>query len=64
MCDLAQVPIWFLVFLIAYLYFFYNHGRGEKETGGKEHSIKKGVDRSKSKLGTKVNDKEICKRRH
>ena len=41
---------WLLVVLIAYLHFFYKHGREEEETGGREHIIKKGVDGSKTKL--------------
>ena len=43
------MPTCFLAVLVAYLHFFYSHGREEQETGGIQ-IIKKGVDRSKTKL--------------
>ena len=44
------MPAWLLATLIAYLHFFYSHGREEEETGGREPIIKKRVDRSQTKL--------------
>ena len=44
------MPTWLLAVLIAYLHFFYSHGRQDEETRGREHIIEKRVDRSKTKL--------------
>ena len=40
----------FTSFFLLIFAFFYSHGREEEETRGREHVIKKGVDRSKIKL--------------